>query len=159
MGDADKIRATNMNRAAAIRAKRIAATVCEGCQGPAAAFFTVDGAGLPPEQLLSVQEEVFSELCNNNQTPIQQEMPVDTTLEKTGAKDARIATADWISSCFLFWSAAPATLSSFRVPLFNEITGITSQVLMFAAVLFHFWGVLPILHRRRVALPLSPYVS
>ncbi|CAN0431252.1 unnamed protein product, partial [Pylaiella littoralis] len=36
--------------------------------------------------------EVFEELGNMDQTPVQQEMPVETTLEETGAKDARIAT-------------------------------------------------------------------
>ena len=37
-----------------------------------------------------VAEFFFEELGNMDQTPIQHEMPVETTLEKRGAKDARI---------------------------------------------------------------------
>ncbi|CAN0267204.1 unnamed protein product [Pylaiella littoralis] len=44
------------------------------------------------EELLSVQEDVFKLLYNMDQTPIQAEMPQETTIAKTGAKDARIAT-------------------------------------------------------------------
>ncbi|CAN0437947.1 unnamed protein product, partial [Pylaiella littoralis] len=40
----------------------------------------------------SVAEQVFEELGNMDQTPVQHEMPVETTLEKRGAKDARIST-------------------------------------------------------------------
>ena len=36
--------------------------------------------------------EVFEELGNMDQTPVQHEIPVETTLEKRGAKDARIST-------------------------------------------------------------------
>ncbi|CAM9985588.1 unnamed protein product, partial [Ectocarpus sp. 4 AP-2014] len=45
------------------------------------------------DALKSVEDEVFGELGNMDQTPIQQEVPVDTTLEKRGATDARISTA------------------------------------------------------------------
>ena len=37
--------------------------------------------------------EDFEELGNMDQTPVQHEMPVETTLEKRGAKDVRISTA------------------------------------------------------------------
>ncbi|CAN0345754.1 unnamed protein product, partial [Scytosiphon promiscuus] len=47
---------------------------------------------LTSEQLASVEAEIFEELGNMDQTPVQHEMPVETTLEKTGAKDARIST-------------------------------------------------------------------
>ncbi|CAM9493736.1 unnamed protein product, partial [Pylaiella littoralis] len=40
----------------------------------------------------SVAEQVFEELGNMDQTPVQHEMPVETTLEKRGAKGARIST-------------------------------------------------------------------
>ena len=65
-------------------------------------------------------------------------MTVDTTLEKTGAKDAQLDTAGWIGSCFLFLSAAPSTLSYFCVSLFYEITGITRQMLMCASTAVSF---------------------
>ena len=39
-----------------------------------------------------VAEFFFEELGNMDQTPVQHEMPVETTLEKRGAKDARIST-------------------------------------------------------------------
>ncbi|CAN0098793.1 unnamed protein product, partial [Ectocarpus sp. 4 AP-2014] len=42
--------------------------------------------------LKSVAAEVFEELGNMDQTPVQYQMPVETTLEKRGAKDARIST-------------------------------------------------------------------
>ncbi|CAN0029851.1 unnamed protein product [Scytosiphon promiscuus] len=44
------------------------------------------------ERLKSVKAEVFDKLGNMDQTPVQQEMPAETILEGTGAKDARIAT-------------------------------------------------------------------
>ena len=74
-----KIRAANVKRAAAFHAKRTAATARQGYLGPAAAF-AVDDARLSPEQLLSMQEEVLRELSNMAHTPIQQKIPVDTTL-------------------------------------------------------------------------------
>ncbi|CAB1113618.1 unnamed protein product [Ectocarpus sp. CCAP 1310/34] len=52
----------------------------------------IKGEDLTSEQLASVEAEVFEELGNMDQTPVQHEMPVETTLEKTGAKDARIST-------------------------------------------------------------------
>ncbi|CAN0393997.1 unnamed protein product [Ascophyllum nodosum] len=52
----------------------------------------IDGEDLSPEQLESVTPEVFQELGNMDQTPIQHEMPVETTLERRGAKEARIST-------------------------------------------------------------------
>ncbi|CAN0109308.1 unnamed protein product [Ascophyllum nodosum] len=47
---------------------------------------------LVERQLESVTPEVFQELGNMDQTPIQHEIPVETTLERRGAKDARIST-------------------------------------------------------------------
>ena len=52
----------------------------------------IKGEDLTSEQLESVAAEVFEELGNMDQTPVQHEMPVETTLEKRGAKDARIST-------------------------------------------------------------------
>lgn len=43
--------------------------------------------------MLSVQDEVFSEFGNMDQTQIQHKMQMETTLENTRAKDARIFTA------------------------------------------------------------------
>ncbi|CAN0432379.1 unnamed protein product, partial [Pylaiella littoralis] len=53
---------------------------------------SVDGKDLTSGQLESVAEEVFEELGNMNQTPVQHEMPAETTLQQRGDKDARIAT-------------------------------------------------------------------
>ncbi|CAN0392809.1 unnamed protein product, partial [Pylaiella littoralis] len=62
----------------------------EGWEGKAWAFI---------QQLRSIllrhakeTEDVFKLLYNMDQTPIQAEMPQETTIAKTGAKDARIAT-------------------------------------------------------------------
>lgn len=52
----------------------------------------IEGTDLGFEQLESVTAEVFEELGNMDQTPVQHEMPVETTLEKRGAKDAPIST-------------------------------------------------------------------
>ena len=52
----------------------------------------INGEDLASEQLELVAAEVFEELGNMDQTPVQHEMPVETTLEKRGAKDARIST-------------------------------------------------------------------
>ena len=88
-----KIRAAALvKRVAAIHVKRTAATARGGCHDSAAAF-AVDSGGLSPEQLLSVQEEVFGDLGSMDQTPIQLMMPMETTLEKTGVKKSQIATA------------------------------------------------------------------
>ncbi|CAB1102423.1 unnamed protein product [Ectocarpus sp. CCAP 1310/34] len=54
----------------------------------------IKGEDLTSEQLASVEAEVYEELGSIDQTPVQHEMPVETTLEKTGAKDARISTGD-----------------------------------------------------------------
>ena len=75
--------------------------------------------GLSPAQLETMAAEVFEELGNMNHTPIQHEMPVETNMEKCGAKDARISTgsesltvlrffsmtccADLMLCCFLFF--------------------------------------------------------
>ncbi|CAN0343599.1 unnamed protein product, partial [Pylaiella littoralis] len=53
---------------------------------------SVDGKDLTSEQLESVAEEVFEELGNMDQTPVLHEMPAETTLQRRGDKDARIAT-------------------------------------------------------------------
>ena len=50
------------------------------------------GEDLTSEQLEPVAAEVFDELGNVDQTPVQHDMPVETTLEKLGVKDARIST-------------------------------------------------------------------
>ena len=72
-----------MERAGEIYAER---TSCAPGESP------IDGEDLSPEQLETVTPEVFQELGNMDQTPIQHEMPVETTLERRGAKDARIST-------------------------------------------------------------------
>ncbi|CAM9625170.1 unnamed protein product, partial [Ectocarpus sp. 12 AP-2014] len=58
----------------------------------AAGQVPIDGEDLTAEQLASVAEQVFEELGNMDQAPVQHEMPMETTLEKRGAKDARIST-------------------------------------------------------------------
>ncbi|CAN0229114.1 unnamed protein product, partial [Ectocarpus sp. 13 AM-2016] len=60
----------------------------------AAGQIPIDGEGLTAEQLASVAEQVFEELGNMGQTPVQHEMPMETTLEKDGAQDARISTGE-----------------------------------------------------------------
>ena len=52
----------------------------------------IEGEDLSSEQLKSVTMEVFQELDTMNQTLIQHEMRVETSLEKRAAKDARIST-------------------------------------------------------------------
>ena len=47
---------------------------------------------MSPKQLESVTKELFEELGIMDQAPVQHEMPVETTQEKKGAKDARIIT-------------------------------------------------------------------
>ena len=51
------------------------------------------GDDLTSEKLGSVAAKVFEELGNMDQTPVQHEMPVETTLEKRGAKATRISTS------------------------------------------------------------------
>ena len=53
----------------------------------------IKGEDLTSEQLESVAAEVLEELGNMDQTPVQHEMPVETTLEKRGAKATRISTS------------------------------------------------------------------
>ena len=50
--------------------------------------------------------EVFKEPGNMDQTPTQHEMPVETTLEKRGAKDARISTGGESVTVLSFFSMA-----------------------------------------------------
>ena len=59
---------------------------------PASGESPIKGKDLSPAQLESVTTKVFEEVGNMDQTPIQHEIPVETTLEKRGAKDARIST-------------------------------------------------------------------
>ena len=59
---------------------------------PASGESPIKGEDLSPAQLESVTAEVFEELGNMDQTPLQHEMPVETTLEKRGAEDTRIST-------------------------------------------------------------------
>eukprot|EP00903_Cladosiphon_okamuranus_P014547 g13494.t1 len=66
--------------------------VPKGYEGRAWATVMKVREDLVKRALASVEVEVFEELGNMDQTPVQHEMPVETTLEKTGAKDARIST-------------------------------------------------------------------
>ena len=78
-----KLRDALLKRAGEIYARR---NPCAPGEKP------VEGKDLSPTQLESVTKELFEELGNVDQTPVQHEMPVETTLEKKGAKDARIST-------------------------------------------------------------------
>ncbi|CAB1112951.1 unnamed protein product [Ectocarpus sp. CCAP 1310/34] len=78
-----KLRETLSKRAGEIYARR---------HPPAPDESPIKGVDLTSEQLASVEAEVFEELGNMDQTQVQHEMPVETTLEKTGAKDARSST-------------------------------------------------------------------
>ena len=62
------------------------------CNPPVSGESPIKRKDLSPAQLESVTAEVFEELGNMDQTPIQHEMPVESTLEKRGAKNARIST-------------------------------------------------------------------
>lgn len=84
-----KVRAGNKTRATQIYASR-SATAAPAHGQTARATGDVDVAELSAGQQ---QDEVFSELGNMDKTPIQHEKPVETTLENTGAKDARTPTA------------------------------------------------------------------
>ncbi|CAN0001693.1 unnamed protein product, partial [Pylaiella littoralis] len=75
----------------------------------------IKGEDLTSEQLESVAATVFEELGNMDQTPVQHEMPVETTLEKRGAKDARISTGGKEKERFTLCLAVMANGS--RVPL------------------------------------------
>ena len=57
-----------------------------------------------PAQLESMAAEVFEELGNMDQTPIQHEMSVETALEKRGAKDAPISTGGESVTVLRFFS-------------------------------------------------------
>ncbi|CAB1107081.1 unnamed protein product [Ectocarpus sp. CCAP 1310/34] len=78
-----KLRTALLERAGEIYARR---------NPPASGESPIKGKDLTPAQLESVAAKVFEELGNMDQTPVQQEMPVETTLEKRGVKDARIST-------------------------------------------------------------------
>ncbi|CAM9581629.1 unnamed protein product [Pylaiella littoralis] len=80
-----------------------------------AALLKRAGEDLTSEQLESVAATVFEELGNMDQTPVQHEMPVETTLEKRGAKDARISTGGKEKERFTLCLAVMANGS--RVPL------------------------------------------
>lgn len=87
-----KLRKALVGRAGKIYAQR---------NPPASGESPMEGEDLSPAQLDSVTAEVFQELGNMDQTPIQHEMPVETTLEKRGAKDARISTGGESAPLFL----------------------------------------------------------
>ncbi|CAB1121235.1 unnamed protein product [Ectocarpus sp. CCAP 1310/34] len=78
-----KLREALVKRAGEIYARR---------HPPAPDESPIKGEDLTSEQLASVEAKVFEELGNMDQTPVQHEMPVENTLEKAGAKDARIST-------------------------------------------------------------------
>lgn len=82
----------NKTRAVQIYASRSAVAVPAHRQSVRATG-DVGVTGLSVGQLLPVQDEEFSELGNMDQVPIQHEIPVETTLQNTGAKLARISTA------------------------------------------------------------------
>ena len=78
-----KLRKALVERAGEIYARR---------NPPASGESSIEGEDLSSAQLESVIAEVFEELGNMDQTPVQHKMPVETTLEQRGAKDARIST-------------------------------------------------------------------
>ncbi|CAN0132046.1 unnamed protein product, partial [Ectocarpus sp. 4 AP-2014] len=78
-----KLRTALLERAGEMHARR---------NPPSSGESPIKGKDLSSAQLKSVAAEVFGELGNMDQTPVQQEMPVETTLENRGAKDARIST-------------------------------------------------------------------
>ena len=104
-----KLRKALVERAGEIYARR---------NPPASSESPVKGEDLRPAQLESVIAEMFEELGNIGQPPIQHEMPVETTLEKRSAEDARFSTggesvtvlrlfpmtccADLMLCCFLY---------------------------------------------------------
>ncbi|CAN0312111.1 unnamed protein product, partial [Pylaiella littoralis] len=69
-----KLREALVKRAGEIYARR---------HPPAPGESSVDGKDLTSEQLESVAEEVFEELGNMDQTPVQHEMPAETTVIRT----------------------------------------------------------------------------
>ena len=78
-----KLRKALVERAGEIYAERNPSAPGEG---------PMKGEDLTSEQLELVTAEVFEELGNMDQTPVTHEMPVEATLEKRGATDARIST-------------------------------------------------------------------
>lgn len=86
-----KARAANKNRTAEIYAAKHSPAAPSAQGQNANAAVNVEEKGLSSKQLLSVQE-VLRELGNMDQTPLQYEMPVETTLKTTGVKDAHIST-------------------------------------------------------------------
>ncbi|CAM9104900.1 unnamed protein product [Hapterophycus canaliculatus] len=78
-----KLRQALLERSAEIYARRHARAPIE---------LAVAGEELSSERLKLVSAEVFGELGNMDQKRVPHDMPVETTLEKRGAKDARIAT-------------------------------------------------------------------
>ena len=78
-----KLRKALVERAGEIDARR---------NQPASGETPIKEEDLSAAQLESVTAEVLKDLGNMDQTPIQHEMRVETTLEKRGAKDARIST-------------------------------------------------------------------
>ena len=106
-----KLREALVERAGEIYAER---------NPPAPGDSPIKGEDLTAAQLKSVEAEVFEELGNMDQTPVQHEMPVETTLEETGAKDARIATGG---------ERLPAMLLIFRyVWCFADTVGMWSSI-------------------------------
>ena len=87
-----KLREALVERAGEIYARR---------HPPAPGESPIKGKDLTSAQLESVTEEVFEELGNMDQTPVQHEMPMETTLEQTGARDARINTGGDFCNYFL----------------------------------------------------------
>ena len=87
-----KLREALVERAGEIYARR---------HPPAPGESPIKGKDLTSAQLESVTEEVFEELGNMEQTPVQHEMPMETTLEQTGARDARINTGSEFLTYFL----------------------------------------------------------
>ena len=71
-----KLRKALVERAGEIYARR---------NPPASGESPIKWEDLSPAQLESVTAEVFENLDNMDQTPIQHEIPVETTLEKRGA--------------------------------------------------------------------------
>ena len=72
----------------------------------------IEGSPVTAEELRSVQEKIFEMLYNIDQTPVQAEMPQETTLAQTGAKDARIATGGEESFWSLFQIISPKNIIS-----------------------------------------------
>ena len=83
MSEVDEAAQALVERAGEIYARR---------NPPASGESPIKGEDLIPAQLGSVTAEVLKKLGNMDQRTIHHEMPVETTLEKRGAKNARIST-------------------------------------------------------------------